>query len=137
MAHQMNFPLVIYNKEGAQWLSGRVLDSRLKGCGFEPHRRHCVVSLMGCKESNQTKQSITRSLECNQVFSYRCFDSAKSVFCHVCSVHLKTEFDGLCKWEGCESLVRKRWSLFTHIQVSIESVFHPVNMGLDKQKISA
>ena len=26
-------------------LSGRVLDSRPKGCGVEPHRRHCVVSL--------------------------------------------------------------------------------------------
>ena len=26
-------------------LSGRVLDSRLKGRGFEPHPRHCVVSL--------------------------------------------------------------------------------------------
>ena len=62
-----------------QWLSGRVLDSRPKGRGFEPHRRHCVVSLsktinpslvlvqprktrpyiterllMGRKESNQT-----------------------------------------------------------------------------------
>ena len=69
---------------GEQWLSGRVLDSRPRGCGFEPHRRHCVVSLskninpslvlvqprktcpfiterllMGCKESNQTnKQNI-------------------------------------------------------------------------------
>ena len=69
---------------GAQWLSGRVLDSRPKGRGFEPHRRHCVVSLskninpslvlvqprktrpfiterllMGRKESNQTnKQTI-------------------------------------------------------------------------------
>ena len=32
-------------KYGAQWLSGRVLDSRLRGCGLEPHRRHCVVSL--------------------------------------------------------------------------------------------
>ena len=30
---------------GAQWLSGRVLDLRPKGCGFEPHRCHCVVSL--------------------------------------------------------------------------------------------
>ena len=30
---------------GAQWLSGRVLDSRQRGCGFEPHRRHFVVSL--------------------------------------------------------------------------------------------
>ena len=65
---------------GAQWLSGRVLDSRPKGRWFEPHRRHCVVSLskninpslvlvqprktrpyiterllMGRKESNQIK----------------------------------------------------------------------------------
>ena len=28
-----------------QWLSGRVFDSRQKGREFEPHRRHCVVSL--------------------------------------------------------------------------------------------
>ena len=66
---------------GAQWLSGRVLDSRPKGRGFEPHRHHCVVSLskninpslvlvqprktcpyiiekllMGRKESNQTNK---------------------------------------------------------------------------------
>ena len=33
------------DSEGAQWLSGRVLDLRPRGCGFEPHRRHCVVSL--------------------------------------------------------------------------------------------
>ena len=67
---------------GAQWLSGRVLDSRPKGRGFEPHWRICVVSLskninpslvlvqprktrpfvterllMGRKESNQTNKS--------------------------------------------------------------------------------
>ena len=30
---------------GGQWLSGRVLDSRPKGRGFKPHRRHCLVSL--------------------------------------------------------------------------------------------
>ena len=38
---------VLHSKtsKGAQWLSGGVLDSRLKGHGFEPHRRHCVVSL--------------------------------------------------------------------------------------------
>ena len=65
----------------AQWLSGRVLDSRPKGHGFEPNRRHYVVSLsknfnsslvlvqprktrpfiterllMGRKESNQTNK---------------------------------------------------------------------------------
>ena len=67
------------NGSGAQWLSGRVLDSRLKGRGFKPHR---VVSLskninlslvlvqprktrpfiterllMGRKESNQTNKT--------------------------------------------------------------------------------
>ena len=31
--------------QGAQWLSDRVLDSRPKGRGFEPHQCHCVVSL--------------------------------------------------------------------------------------------
>ena len=69
---------------GVQWLSGRVLDSRTKGRGFEPHRRHCDVSLskninpslvlvqhrktrtfiterllMGRKESNQTNKQNT------------------------------------------------------------------------------
>ena len=75
----------------AQWLSGRVLDSRLRGRGFEPHRRHCIVSLsksidpslvlvqprktrpfiterllMGRKESSQT----TKVLDCVPMFSY-------------------------------------------------------------------
>ena len=68
---------------GVQWLSGRVLDSRPKGRGLEPHRHHCVVSLskninpslvlvqprktrpyiterllMGRKESNQTNKNM-------------------------------------------------------------------------------
>ena len=31
--------------EGAQWLSGKVFDSRPRGRGFEPHWRHCTVPL--------------------------------------------------------------------------------------------
>ena len=34
-----------YQITGAQWLSGMVLDSRPRGHGFQPHRRHCVVVL--------------------------------------------------------------------------------------------
>ena len=34
-----------YMGKGAQWLSGRVLDSRPKRRGFKPHWRHCVVVL--------------------------------------------------------------------------------------------
>ena len=66
-----------------QWLIGRVLDLRPRGCRFEPHRRHCVVCLSkniipslvlvqprktfpfiterllwGLKESNQTNKQI-------------------------------------------------------------------------------
>ena len=73
--------------------TGRVLDSRPKGHGFEPHRRHCVVSLskninpslvlvqprkthpfiterllMGRKESNQTKKQT--QFEVSTWFSY-------------------------------------------------------------------
>ena len=36
---------IFQEKMGAQWLSGRVLVSRPRGCGFEPHWRHCVVVL--------------------------------------------------------------------------------------------
>ena len=32
--------------EGAQWLSCRVLASRPRGRGFEPHWRHCIVALI-------------------------------------------------------------------------------------------
>ena len=74
----VNLNITITGTVGVQWLSGRVLDSRPKGRGFWPHRRHCVVSLskninpglvlvqprntrpfitesllMGCKESNK------------------------------------------------------------------------------------
>ena len=37
--------LLYIRERGGQWLSGRVLDSRPRGRGFEPHRRHCDVSL--------------------------------------------------------------------------------------------
>ena len=36
---------------GAQWFSGRVLDLRLKGRGFDPLRHHCIVSLTGMEYS--------------------------------------------------------------------------------------
>ena len=40
-----SYSIIITLGMGAQWLSCRVLDSRPTGCGFEPHRRHCFVSL--------------------------------------------------------------------------------------------
>ena len=82
---------------GAQWLSGRVLDSRRRGRGLEPHGRHCVVSLskninpslvlvqprktppfiterllMGHKESNQTKNLLVWYNKLGIVHSLHC-----------------------------------------------------------------
>ena len=35
----------LHSISGAQWFSGRVLDLRPRGRGFEPKGHHCVVSL--------------------------------------------------------------------------------------------
>ena len=35
----------VYCFKGVQWLNGIVLDLKPRGCGFEPHWRHCVVVL--------------------------------------------------------------------------------------------
>ena len=88
MTYHLNKIRIINIKKGAQWLSGRVLDSRPRGRGFEAQRRHCIVSLskninpslvlvqpkktrpfiterllMGRKESNkkQTKSILSKS----------------------------------------------------------------------------
>ena len=86
--HNIDTEYALKELMGAQWLSGRVLDSRPKGRGFEPHRRHCVLSLskninpslvlvqpwktrpfiterllMGRKESNQTYRQTNKLKE--------------------------------------------------------------------------
>ena len=77
-----NFRSLLEHRHLGQWLSGRVLDLRLRVFGFEPHLRHCIVPLskninlslvlvqprdrsliterllMGRKVSNQTKTKI-------------------------------------------------------------------------------
>ena len=44
-AFMISFNLICDMNMGAQWLIGRVLDSRPNDRGFKPHRRHCVLSL--------------------------------------------------------------------------------------------
>ena len=80
-----------------------MLDLRPKGRGFKPHWRHCVVSLsknivqvlvqprktrpfiterllMGCKESNQTKNNLINP-NAVQVHAHRSPD--KSAYCNI------------------------------------------------------
>ena len=43
---QLVTPQLFYQQDwGAQWLSGRMPDLRLRGRGVEPYWRHCVVVL--------------------------------------------------------------------------------------------
>lgn len=48
----------------------------------------------------------------------RCFDNARQVFIHVMKIHIPFAADGVCRWEGCEPLQRKKWSMVTHVQVA-------------------
>ena len=82
------------NKLGSALVSGRVLDSRPRGRGLEPHWRHCVMSLskninpslvlvqprktrpfiterllMGCKEPNQTNKKNKLSVRLFAVYA--------------------------------------------------------------------
>ena len=41
----LSFHSKIHIPKGVQWLGGRVLDSKLRGRGFKPHQRRCVVVL--------------------------------------------------------------------------------------------
>ena len=55
---------LIATSKGGQWLSGRVLDLRLKGHGFEPHQSYCVVSLSKTHQSllstGSTQENLSR-----------------------------------------------------------------------------
>ena len=44
--HNLSSAAVMFSAlQGAQWLKGRVLDSRPRGRGFKPNKSHCVVVL--------------------------------------------------------------------------------------------
>ena len=65
---------------GAQWLSGRVLDSRLlrlRSCRFERHRRHCIVSFSKThyhllSTGSTLKDPPRHDLSCPLVYSLTC-----------------------------------------------------------------
>ena len=124
---------------GAQWLSGRVLDSLPRGCRFEHHWRHCVVSmskninpslvlvqprntrpflterlLTGCKESNQTnKQNTYFQLHYESILNLKGTEKSTSENVN-CFSHLLLIFDnmiGLCKHRGKQCGPRYRSSL--------------------------
>jgi len=51
------------------------------------------------------------------VLSLRSFPTARSVFHHTCSNHVKYLTEYVCLWNGCERIRRQKWALISHIQV--------------------
>ena len=50
-------------------------------------------------------------------FHLRSFSTARGVFHHVCSVHIKHSPDYVCLWNGCDRIKRQKWALISHVQV--------------------
>ncbi|CAF1061142.1 unnamed protein product [Rotaria sordida] len=44
------------------------------------------------------------------------FPTARAVFHHTCSIHVKHSSDYVCLWNGCDRLKRQKWALINHIQ---------------------
>lgn len=66
------------------------------------------------------------------IFSERNFDNAKQVFSHVCKTHVVP--DGICLWENCDKMPRKKWALITHFQVKCPtSVSQYISTQLGRQ----
>jgi len=44
------------------------------------------------------------------------FPTARAVFHHACSAHVKYSSDYICLWNGCDRIKRQKWALISHIQ---------------------
>ncbi|CAF3391643.1 unnamed protein product [Rotaria sp. Silwood1] len=44
------------------------------------------------------------------------FSTARAVFHHACSAHVKHSSDYICLWNGCDRIKRQKWALISHIQ---------------------
>ncbi|CAF1378133.1 unnamed protein product [Adineta steineri] len=44
------------------------------------------------------------------------FPTARSVFHHTCSAHIKYSPEYVCLWNGCDRIKRQKWALISHIQ---------------------
>ncbi|UJR10745.1 hypothetical protein I4U23_014933 [Adineta vaga] len=44
------------------------------------------------------------------------FPTARSVFHHACSAHIKHLHEYVCLWNGCDRIKRQKWALISHIQ---------------------
>ncbi|CAF3709859.1 unnamed protein product [Rotaria sordida] len=75
------------------------------------------------KPTISTSNVITPSVQTNSS-DYICewdncrkpFSTARAVFHHACSAHVKHSSDYICLWNGCDRIKRQKWALISHIQ---------------------
>ena len=65
----MSSDIFSHDKMGAQWLSGRVLDWRPRGGGFEPHLRQCIQPLWSLSKTHLSKLSTVSTQENPSLFN--------------------------------------------------------------------
>ena len=77
-------------------------------------RIHRIIHVIGNIVESRNLQlfhSINHSL------LLRSFSTARAVFHHACSAHVKYSLDHVCLWNGCERIKRQKWALISHVQV--------------------
>ena len=125
MPHPIHFIKWIYISEtvlvftpmGAQWLSGRVLDSRQSVRGFEPHLRHCVVSLskninpsLVLVQPRNTRPFITERLLMGRKESNKKKWSSHLNHVYICSAQSENRYDsGIVPAQGENSYFVRRF----------------------------
>ncbi|GFO22312.1 AT-rich interactive domain-containing protein 2 [Plakobranchus ocellatus] len=67
------------------------------------------------RKQGQKPVHIAMQYMCEWGSCRKCFSTARLVLIHVFKQHVPIQ-DSSCQWVACEKLVRKRWSLISHIQ---------------------
>lgn len=68
-------------------------------------------------------------------FKSRSFPTARSVFHHACSAHIKHLPEYVCLWNGCDRIKRQKWALISHIQVDQFAIKHSSLSNLFNESI--
>ena len=76
-----------------------------------------ITSANGTIAEGNTTLSLFPRRTKTDVLSLRSFPTARSVFHHTCSNHVKYLTEYVCLWNGCERIRRQKWALISHIQV--------------------
>lgn len=77
---------------------------------------HPITFVNGIIVASKRREGIIRSIT-SLSFPRRNFATARAVFHHACSAHVKSSPDYVCLWNGCDRLRRQKWALISHIQV--------------------